>query len=98
MSYEELRKAIQKAIREFSTVNTVENKSKTSTVTTVEKPERKAKRGLKKEVKKRPVSEKRITSDQLRTAYFVLFGKTTRKSNIEVAKEIVSRLREIFGI
>jgi len=97
MSYEELKKAFSELLEKPSTVKEV----KSTVGVTVERPKptvERPKRKMKREIKKEEAPAIRITSDQLRTAYFVLFGKTTRKSNIEVAKEIVSRLREIFGI
>ena len=85
MSLEELRKAILQAKQ-----STVEKPGpKISTVEPVGERPKPRKRN-------KPITGIKITSDQLRTAYFVLFGKTTRKSNIEVAKEIIQRLKELL--
>lgn len=57
----------------------------------------------KKEVRKAEVGAEKnprpqLTSDQLRAIYLIMFGKTSRKSNKEIAMEIVQFLREAFNL
>lgn len=85
MSLEELKKAILKAKEEAKKKPKPVSKPKVSTVeSTVERRPR----------RRRYIRE--ITSDQLRAVYFLLFGRTTRKSNPEAIREIIGYLKEVL--
>jgi len=45
------------------------------------------------EERKRPKSD--VTSDLLRTVYFLIFGKSSRKSNKEIIAELKQKLEEL---
>jgi len=92
MSLEDLKKAILQA-----KASTVERKKPT-----IKKPKSTVEskvlvQKIKTEIKPKTPKEERLTSDQLRAVYFLLFGKVSRKSNIEVAKEIVTYLKNKFN-